>query len=192
MPRTAEQNEQIRQATRTAIVEAAMTCFAQNGYAHTSIRQIATQAGVSTGLMYHYFESKEALLEAVFENCMGILSGVLVDAYRQAEPGERIVSLLRAMFAMLEEDREFWALFQLLRSQPAIAVVLGDALRGWTRRLRNLFTVELRGAGRAEPEIDALILYSLIEGTIQQYLLDPDEYPLSTVADRIVAQYEAE
>jgi AcrR family transcriptional regulator len=191
MPRTAEQNEQIRQATRTAIVEAAMTCFAQNGYAHTSIRQIAAQAGVSTGLMYHYFESKEALLEAVFENCMAILSGVLVDAYRQAEPGQRISSLLRAMFAMLEEDRDFWALFQLLRSQPSITAVVGDAFRRWTRRLRNLFTVELRGAGRAEPEIDALILYSLIEGTIQQYLLDPDEYPLDMVAERIVGEYEA-
>jgi AcrR family transcriptional regulator len=191
MPRTAEQNEQIRQATRTAIVEAAMTCFAQNGYAHTSIRQIAAQAGISTGLMYHYFESKEALLEAVFENCMAILSGVLVDAYRQAEPGQRISSLLRAMFAMLEEDRDFWALFQLLRSQPSITAVVGDAFRRWTRRLRNLFTVELRGAGRAEPEIDALILYSLIEGTIQQYLLDPDEYPLDMVAERIVGEYEA-
>jgi AcrR family transcriptional regulator len=190
MPRTAEQNEQIRQATRTAIVEAAMTCFAQNGYAHTSIRQIATQAGISSGLMYHYFESKEALLEAVFENCMAILSGVLVDAYRQAEPGKRISSLLRAMFAMLEEDRDFWALFQLLRSQPSITAVVGDAFRRWTRRLRNLFTVELRGAGRAEPEIDALILYSLIEGTIQQYLLDPDEYPLDVVAERIVGEYE--
>jgi AcrR family transcriptional regulator len=189
MPRTAEQNEQIRQATRTAIVEAAMTCFAQNGYAHTSIRQIAAQAGISTGLMYHYFESKEALLEAVFENCMAILSGVLVDAYRQAEPGERISGLLRAMFAMLEDDREFWALFQMLRSQPAITAVVGDAFRRWTRRLRNLFTVELRGAGRDEPEVDALILYSLIEGTIQQYLLDPDEYPLSTVAERIVGEY---
>ncbi|HSG17281.1 MAG TPA: TetR/AcrR family transcriptional regulator, partial [Anaerolineae bacterium] len=179
----------IRQATRTAIVEAAMTCFAQNGYAHTSIRQIAAQAGISTGLMYHYFESKEALLEAVFENCMAILSGVLVDAYRQAEPGERISGLLRAMFAMLEDDREFWALFQMLRSQPAITAVVGDAFRRWTRRLRNLFTVELRGAGRDEPEVDALILYSLIEGTIQQYLLDPDEYPLSTVAERIVGEY---
>lgn len=189
MPRTAEQNEQIRQATRTAIVEAAMTCFAQNGYAHTSIRQIAAQAGISTGLMYHYFESKEALLETVLENCMAILSGVLLGAYKQGKAGERIPGLLWAMFAMLEEDQEFWALFQMLRSQPAITAVVGDAFRRWTRRLRNLFTVELRGAGRDEPEVDALILYSLIEGTIQQYLLDPDEYPLSTVAERIVGEY---
>jgi AcrR family transcriptional regulator len=190
MPRTAEQNKQIRQATKTMIVEAATIRFAQNGYAHTTIRDIAEQAGVSTGLMYHYFASKEALLESVLENCMAILSGVLLGAYRQGEPGKRIPGLLWAMFAMLEEDREFWALFQMLRSQPSIMTVLGDAFRQWTRQLRNLFTVELRSAGRAEPEIEALILYSLIEGTIQQYLLDPDNYPLSTIADRIVAQYE--
>jgi len=191
MPKTAEQNKQIRQATRTIIVEAAMICFARNGYAHTTIRDIAKQAGVSTGLMYHYFESKEALLEAVLESCMAILSGVLLGAYKQGKPGERIPGLLWAMFAMLEEDQEFWTLFQMLRSQPAIMTVLGDAFRQWTRQLRNLFTVELRNAGRPEPEIEALILYSLIEGTIQQYLLDPANYPLSAVADRIVAQYAA-
>ena len=121
---------------------------------------------------------------------MAILSGVLLGAYRQGNPGERIPGLLWAMFAMLEEDQEFWALFQMLRSQPAIMTVVGDTFRQWTRQLRNLFTVELRNAGRTEPEIDALILYSLIEGTIQQYLLDPADYPLSTIADRIVAQYE--
>ena len=190
MPRTAEQNEEIRQATRNAIVEAAMRCFAQRGYAQTTIRHIAAEAGISIGLMYHYFDSKEALLQAVFEKCMAVLSGVLVEAYRGSEPGRRIPNLLRAMFGMLEEDRAFWTLFQMLRGQPAIVAILGDAFRQWTRRLGQLFTAELRSAGRVEPELDALILYSLIEGTIQQYLLDPDEYPLAQVTERIVAQYE--
>lgn len=189
MPKTAEQNEQIRQATRKAIVDGAMVCFAQQGYAQTTIRRIAGEAGVSTGLMYHYFESKEALLQAVFDNCMAILSGVLVEAYREGEPGRRIPGLLRAIFAMLEADREFWLLFQMLRNQPAIMAILGDALRQWTRRLRELFAAELRSSGWAEPAVEALILYSLIEGTIQQYLLDPDDYPLSTITERIVARY---
>ena len=190
MPRTAEQNQQIRQATRKAIVDGAMRCFAQKGYEQTTIRHIAAEAGISAGLMYHYFDSKEALLQAVFENCMVILSGVLVGAYRGSQPGKRLPALLRAMFGLLEEDREFWTLFQLLRSQPAILALLGDDLRQWTRRLRELFTAELRGIGRTDPEVEALILYSLVEGTIQQYLLDPDEYPLDVVVDRIVGQYE--
>jgi len=47
----------------------------------------------------------------------------------------------------------------------------------------------MRAAGRAEPEIEALLLYSLIEGTIQQYLLDPANYPLEAVANRIINQF---
>lgn len=191
MPRTAQQNEQIRQATRKAIVDAAMACFAQQGYAQTPIRRIAEEANISTGLMYHYFDSKEALLRAVFENCMATLSGVMVQAYRGSQPEKRLPALLRAMFDMLEQDRAFWALFQMLRGQPAIMAVLGDGFREWTRRLRELFATELRNMRRAEPELEALILYSLIEGTIQQYLLDPDEYPLALVSEHVIAQYQA-
>jgi AcrR family transcriptional regulator len=189
MPRTSQQNEQIRQTTRKAIVEAAMVCFARQGYAQTTIRHIAAEAGVSTGLMYHYFEGKEALLQAVFENCMATLSGVMVQAYRGSQPRDRLPVLLRAMFDMLEEDKDFWALFQMLRGQPAIMAILGVEFREWTRRLTELFTAELRRLGRVQPELKALILYSLVEGTIQQYLLDPDEYPLAQVSDHIIAQY---
>jgi hypothetical protein len=43
--------------------------------------------------------------------------------------------------------------------------------------------------GRPDPELEALILYSLIEGTIQQYLLDPANYPLDQVVARIKGQF---
>jgi AcrR family transcriptional regulator len=191
MPRTAQQNQEIRQATRAAIVEAAMRCFAEKGYDQTTIRHIAAEAGISTGLMYHYFEGKEALLQAVFDSCMAILGGVMVEAYRSSRPQNRLPDLLRAMFGMLEEDRAFWALFQMLRGQPAILVILSDDFRQWTQRMRELFTAELRKIGRPDPELEALILYSLVEGAIQQYLLDPDNYPLVQVTDRIIAQYQA-
>ena len=74
MPRTQEQNQEIREATRARLLETAITLFAQHGYAHTSIRMIADRAEVSPGLLYHYFENKESLLHAVFENCMMIIS----------------------------------------------------------------------------------------------------------------------
>jgi AcrR family transcriptional regulator len=188
MPRTAEQNEKIRQATRAAIVDSAMALFAQNGYAHTTTRQIARQAGISTGLMYHYFDSKEELLQDVFDNCMTILGKAFADALVQGQPGRRLTYLLRTMFDLLEKDKEFWSLFYMLRSQPSIMTILGDAFRLWTARLRALFVAELEAAGRADPELDALIIYSLIEGTIQQYLLDPDNYPLNAVSRRIIDQ----
>lgn len=189
MPRTAEQNEQIRETTRAAIIDSAMSLFAQNGYAHTTTRQIARQAGVSAGLMYHYFEGKESLLEAVFEDCMATLSQTFSQAYEKAPAGRRLSALLQAMFGLLEEERDFWALFYMMRGQPAVMDILGEGFRLWTGRLRDLFTFELQSAGRAEPEFDALLLYSLIEGTIQGYLLDPANYPLAPLVRRIIADF---
>lgn len=189
MPRTAEQNERIREATRASIVDSAMRLFAQRGYAHTTIRAIAEHAGVSTGLMYHYFDNKESLLQAVFQNSMAILGKALTEALERSARPERLAALLGTIFALLESDRDFWGLFYMMRTQPAIMDVLGDAFREWTARLRDLFTAELHAAGRPEPEVDALLLYSLVEGTIQQYLLDPADYPLEVVAARIISQY---
>jgi AcrR family transcriptional regulator len=53
---------------RTQILEIALKVFASNGFAGTSIKNIAEAAGISQGLMYHYFASKEDLLEATVEN----------------------------------------------------------------------------------------------------------------------------
>lgn len=189
MPRSAEQNEQIRETTRAEIVAGAMRLFAQNGYAHTTTRAIAGQAGISTGLMYHYFDSKEALLEAVFESCMAILSQAFAEAYTAAEPGRRIAGLLRSMFDLLERDRDFWALFYMMRGQPSVMELLGDSFRLWTTRLRDLFVAEFTCANHQEPILNALLLYSLVEGTIQQYLLDPDNYPLAAVTERIISEF---
>lgn len=98
-------------------------------------------------------------------------------------------TLLRSLLGILVEDRDFWALFYMLRTQPAITHLLGDDFRLWTRALRDLFIEELRQLGRQNPELDAYMLYSLLEGTIQQYLLDPESYPLEQVVDEIVRQY---
>lgn len=58
MPRTPAENERIRQATREQILKAAMDLFFTKGYHATSIEDIAKQAQISKGLLYHYFKGK--------------------------------------------------------------------------------------------------------------------------------------
>ncbi|MCB0506551.1 MAG: helix-turn-helix transcriptional regulator, partial [Cyclobacteriaceae bacterium] len=64
-PRTPEQNEQIRAESKHRIMEAAFELIAKSGYESTSISMIAKKAGVSKGLLYNYFESKEDLVKAL-------------------------------------------------------------------------------------------------------------------------------
>lgn len=59
--------EQRRTTTRAAIVQAAQDLFGRRGFAATSIDDIAAQAGVSKGAVYHHLASKEALFEVVLE-----------------------------------------------------------------------------------------------------------------------------
>jgi AcrR family transcriptional regulator len=52
--------------TRRALLRAARELFAEQGYAHTGTEQLVQHAGVTRGALYHHFDSKLALFEAVF------------------------------------------------------------------------------------------------------------------------------
>ncbi|NIS38573.1 helix-turn-helix transcriptional regulator, partial [Candidatus Saccharibacteria bacterium] len=64
-PRTEEQLSAIREKTRASILESALELFATKGFHGTSIGEIAKKAEISKGLAYHYFDSKQDILEAV-------------------------------------------------------------------------------------------------------------------------------
>jgi AcrR family transcriptional regulator len=66
--RASSQEERRRQ-----ILDAAVRTFAQKGYHACRVSDIAAEAGVAYGLVYHYFESKEAVLEAIFRDTWGMM-----------------------------------------------------------------------------------------------------------------------
>jgi AcrR family transcriptional regulator len=59
--------EQYSQATKTALLEAATRRFARDGFAGTSLEDVAADIQATRGAVYHHFASKTALFEAVFE-----------------------------------------------------------------------------------------------------------------------------
>ena len=60
-PRNEEQNAQIKDERREQILSAALKVFARRGFAATKISDIVAQGGMSHGLVYHYFKSKEEI-----------------------------------------------------------------------------------------------------------------------------------
>lgn len=83
--------------TRDRIVNAAMRLFHEQGFAGTGVATILREAEVNSGSLYHYFPSKEALLEAVLERYVEMLQPVVMQPQRDASPDdpiERIFTLL--------------------------------------------------------------------------------------------------
>src|SRR5260370_38476212 len=77
------------EATTGALVDAARELFAADGYAATSLAAVAARANVTKGAVYHHFEGKHELFEAVFTREVERLAAPLVAAYaRKTDPWE--------------------------------------------------------------------------------------------------------
>jgi TetR/AcrR family fatty acid metabolism transcriptional regulator len=60
-----------RRDKRTAILDAAIRVFARTGYHAARVSDIAEEAGIAYGLVYHYFKNKEEVLNSIFEERWG-------------------------------------------------------------------------------------------------------------------------
>jgi len=114
-PRTSKQNEEIREEKTALIMDTALMHFANEGYYATTIDHIAKYAGISKGLMYNYFDSKEELLKAIIQKSITEVMNYFDidrDGYLSEQEFEFFV---RKINVMLKEKRSFWRLlFQLL------------------------------------------------------------------------------
>lgn len=114
-PRTAEQFEEMREERKTHIMDVALEHFAKEGYHKTTISHIARHAGISKGLMYNYFISKESLL---FEIIMRSVNEMYADFDRNKDgylTEEEFEFFIRRLFSLMKEKKTFWRLiFQLV------------------------------------------------------------------------------
>jgi AcrR family transcriptional regulator len=114
-PRTQKQFEDIREEKMTLIMDVALKHFATEGYFRTTITHIARHAGISKGLMYNYFDSKEALMKAIIHRSVNKVYKYLdinKDGYLSEEKFEFFV---RKIDAILKGEKNFWKLiFQIL------------------------------------------------------------------------------
>jgi AcrR family transcriptional regulator len=114
-PRTPKQFKEIREEKMALIMDVALQHFANEGYFKTTINHLAKHAGISKGLMYNYFDSKEALLKAIIHRSVNEVYKYLDidrDGYLSEEEFEFFV---RKINVILKGNKSFWQLlFQLL------------------------------------------------------------------------------
>lgn len=96
---------------RTAILRAAMQCFAENGLQKTSMGDICKVAGMRSGHVYYYFANKDAIVEAAWRIGMD----ELVTQFEELIDGENIISLIVDMHSKAEAERRSWGMTPGLR-----------------------------------------------------------------------------
>ncbi len=189
MPRRTEGPEAARETTRERIVESALGLFGEHGYAGTSVRAIAEDAGVSQGLLYNYFEGKEALLEAIVRRSMVQVQRSFGRAVSGATPQEKVERLVRAAFETVSHNLPFWRLLYQLRMQPGVLESLGGSVEAWTLAIRLQLAELLREGGVRDVGTQARLLFAAIDGVAQHYAMDPEHYPIEEVTEALIGRF---
>jgi AcrR family transcriptional regulator len=168
---------------RRVLLQAAVRVFARRGFHAARVGDIAEEAGVAHGLLYHYFSSKEEVLETIFRETWADLLAAVRDVEESGEPAQEQLRQVAAI--LLRSWRRDPDLVRVLvrgvtRSSELDRRVgdVGDAFAAIERIVR-------RGqeAGELRPELDArltsVIFYGAIEelltGWVLELLPDSDE-----------------
>ncbi len=119
-----------RDATRTALLDAAMECLVEEGYANTTTRRIAERAGVTPGALQHHFASKAELLSEAVRHIRSKFSQKMLSQGPPDAPSAdaRSEQLLDRMWEV-HRGPMFYAYIELLvaaRTDPELRATLAD------------------------------------------------------------------
>ena len=82
----AARNEKLAAEKRRLILDAAVVVFARQGFNQCRVSDIADEAGVAYGLVYHYFRSKDEVLDTLFLERWNVMLEVIADIDRREMP----------------------------------------------------------------------------------------------------------
>ncbi len=130
MARTQSENyPEIRQG----ILDVSAALFARQGYANTTIADLASANGISRGLLYHYFASKEALLDEMLTSHLDMLLGEIRKAAQEgASPEDRLRNSVHRMVSINagSKDLQIVLLHDLQNLQPKARKVIVEMQKG--------------------------------------------------------------
>lgn len=188
-PRTEEQFELIRQEKRQLIMDTALELFAASGFENTTITQIAKKAGISKGLLYNYFISKEELLEAILNkgiddmlagfdpNKDGILDNMEMEFF------------ITQTFRMIKENRKMWKLYIAISFQPSVYKVIENRSKELYEPMVRMMNNYFQDNRFENPQIETFMFSALMDGIAMDYIMAPDIYPVDEVVKELINRY---
>ncbi len=157
---------------RTQILEAARCVFQKEGFAGTRMTEIAKSAGIASGTLYLYFDSKEAIAQALGDDYLERLSQALVPSLEEPDAARAIADSVHAALSFSAEEREQLRLLGL-----SLSLGKGCERTPGQLKLHEMLAevLEARMAQgqirRYDPQVLAELIGGLLEWVSQQILI---------------------
>jgi TetR/AcrR family transcriptional regulator, transcriptional repressor of bet genes len=168
---------------RQSLIDATARCLAAHGVAGTSVRAICREAGVSPGLLTHYFSGIEALIVATYRETGARVSAAIDAAVAAAgdDARARLEAYITASFlppvldpALLSTWLAFWS---LVKADPAVAEAHADIYRAYRGGLEALVSDCLgEHCAQADVRLIGVAITALVDGLWLELCLDPTTF----------------
>ena len=178
---------------RSQILEAALVCFAKRGFHQTSMHDISGEAGISVGLIYRYFENKEAVISAMADRHKKEISEMLERA-RQAPTLLESLEILFTAHCCEDAPQVVSAfvvdLYAEASRNPHVADLVRDVLDTAMGGVRDLIARAPEGQNAGTdltPDELAELIFAVARGMLMLDVLRPQQI---TAAERRERQLE--
>lgn len=168
---------------RELLVAATLRCLARDGHAGISVRRIATEAGVSVGLLNHHFGSIDALIADTYQTLASELTSALLQEVQQAgTPAEKMDTFLVGSFSPRVMDPKLlgvWVVFwSLIRHSEHISQTHENTYRNYLELLRQLLDdlAASEGFVMHDARLAAIGLSAMLDGLWIEWCLNPDTF----------------
>jgi AcrR family transcriptional regulator len=175
---------------RDRILAAAVRVFAREGFESTRMADVAREAGVAYGLVYHYFGSKDAVLQAVFREAWGrLLAAVALAEETGKTAPEQLSLVVRIVLRVWRDEPD---LVRLLVREVTRSPHIADELEEISRAFASLERIVRRGQEEgtfntgADARLAAWMLYGALEEVLTGWVLGrlPDDPAAAAAAER--------
>jgi len=159
---------------RRQLIDATITSIGRYGLADTTVQRISREAGVSSGIIHHYFGGKNELLEATMRRLLQRLRDDVIAALGKARSAEdRLIAVIDSNFAPSQFQAGVISAWLAFWAEAPHAPALGRLLRINVRRLQSNLLFSLRDLMPLErAEQTACGLAALIDGLWLRAALD--------------------
>src|SRR5215467_1656563 len=172
------------------ILDAALVCFAKRGFHQTSMHDISAEAGISVGLIYRYFENKEAVISAMADRHKKEISEVL----QRAKQASTLLESLEILFTAhcCEEATRLVSAFVVdlyaeASRNPGVADLVRDvletAMAGVTELISKAPEAQ-NGTQGPSPSEMAELIFAVARGMLMLDVLRPQEMTATELRER--------
>jgi len=183
---------------RRTIAEAVLAIAARDGLDAASVRDVAAEAGVSAGMVQHYFRSRDEMLQFACDYMVERTGGLTRERIAALPEPRSIRDILRAIFVQMlpldEERRVGIRVWMAFLARAVVREDLGAFFRQTHENTHRTFVNLLRQAQEQgaippdlNPEHETIALFSLVDGLVSHVLLGhyPGEEALQAIDEQL-------